>query len=121
MSKRNIIKKDKKLSFWIPQADFDSLSASQQSSNFPSMSGFLLHRIRARKITIMVRNRSQDDILQEISRIRKALEKIHMQSDYFENSVLEKKPENRSSANELSALIDQLNNKIDKLLNLWLP
>ena len=121
MIKRNIIKKDKHVALLMSQAEFDSIRASQQSSNFPSMSGFLLQKIRDRKITIMVRNRSQDDILQEISRIRKSLEGIYMQSDFLSSAPLEQNQGTQRPPIELSNLVKQLNNKLDKLLNLWLP
>ncbi|MGX1639467.1 hypothetical protein [Sphingobacterium sp. NPDC055431] len=102
------------------QEEYDELQKRKENSTCPNMALYLRKRLYSRKIVTTFRNRSQDDILEEISRSRRCLESARAQLAH----ALKESPE-RAYLLEITDRIDLEMRKqtslVKKLLSLWLP
>lgn len=102
----------------LSQKEFDELKALQQDSTCPNLSLYVRKRIYSMKIVATYRNRSQDDILEEISRVRRAVESLSAPG--FESDNGNDYPDIASRQRHLSTQVHELNSLVRKLLEVWL-
>lgn len=102
------------------QEEYDELQKQKENSTCPNMALYLRKRLYSRKIVTTVRNRSQDDILEELSRSRRCLESARAQLAHALTECDE-----RAYLLEITDRIDlemeAQTSLVKKLLSLWLP
>jgi len=102
--------RNKGVIIYFNQEEFDELKMQKEHSTCPNFSLYLRKRLFGQKIVTTYRNLSQDDILEEISKVQKSLQVLA-------------KAERTGFAGEISLEqhINQLKELIKRLLELWLP
>ncbi len=112
---------NKRVNIFVSQQDYNELKQAQENSTCPSMSFYLRKRLYSQKIVSTIRNRSQDDILEEISKIRMTLESINEKT---QESTTSSSPNQIKDNKRVHELIDkhmqEFSRLVKKLLTLWL-
>lgn len=101
------------------QREFQSLQDQREKSTCPNMALYLRKRLFSRKIVTTFRNRSQDDILEELARNRMCLERMM--------EALEESPgqgpeaqSTRKALRQIEVNVTVQTGLVKKLLGLWL-
>lgn len=99
--------------------EFLDLQRQKENSTCPNMALYIRKRLYSKKIVTTVRNRSQDDILEELSRNRKCLVLIRGDLEHAmrERSVTVPK----ETLEQMTRIMEEQTSLIKKLLSLWLP
>ncbi|WP_392470282.1 hypothetical protein ACF3OC_18015 [Sphingobacterium cellulitidis] len=71
--------RNKAVTLNFTEKEYSQLKTEKENSTCPNMALYLRKRLFSRKIVTTIRNRSQDDVLEELSRSRKCMERSKVQ------------------------------------------
>lgn len=111
--KKEKILRTKRLLLYFTQEEYQRIKIRQQNSTCPNMGVYFRKLLFTNRIVTTYRNRSQDDILDEISLIRKNLELLNERIDQKD---VEAKTDLHPMVKEV---LTSLDSTVRKMLDVW--